>query len=57
LVSKDRQLTRIFYRSIDELADVYGKVHQATLKKAGWVTITITGGPNPRFNGELSMKV
>ncbi|KAJ7262549.1 hypothetical protein C8J57DRAFT_1632442 [Mycena rebaudengoi] len=46
-----------YVQSIDELADVYSRIHDATLKKAGWVAVTITGGPNPRFNGELSMKV
>ncbi|KAJ7236303.1 hypothetical protein C8J57DRAFT_1247798 [Mycena rebaudengoi] len=54
---EEESTSKSYLQSIDELADVYGKVHQATLKKAGWVTITITGGPNPRFNGELSMKV
>ncbi|KAJ7265094.1 hypothetical protein C8J57DRAFT_1230128 [Mycena rebaudengoi] len=48
---------RSYLQSIDELTEVYGRVHHATLKKAGWVAITITGGPNPRFNSELSMKV
>ncbi|KAJ7245599.1 hypothetical protein C8J57DRAFT_1725257 [Mycena rebaudengoi] len=46
-----------YLQSIDELADAYSRIHEATLKKAGWMAVTITGGPNPRFNGELSMKV
>ncbi|KAJ7242242.1 hypothetical protein C8J57DRAFT_1244120 [Mycena rebaudengoi] len=54
---EEESTPKSYLQSIDELADVYSKVHQATLKKAGWVTVTIIGGPNPRFNGELSMKV
>ncbi|KAJ7265126.1 hypothetical protein C8J57DRAFT_1230160 [Mycena rebaudengoi] len=54
---EEESMPKSYLQSIDELADVYSKVHQATLKKAGWATITIAGGPNPRFNGELSMKV
>ncbi|KAJ7204606.1 hypothetical protein C8J57DRAFT_1259269 [Mycena rebaudengoi] len=54
---EEESTPKSYLQSIDKLADVYGKVHQATLKKAGWATITIAGGPNPRFNGELSMKV
>ncbi|KAJ7254898.1 hypothetical protein C8J57DRAFT_1722029 [Mycena rebaudengoi] len=48
---------RSYQQSIDQLADFYGEVHKVTQEKAGWVGFTITGGPHPRLNGQLSMKI
>ncbi|KAJ7182442.1 hypothetical protein C8R43DRAFT_940597 [Mycena crocata] len=35
----------------------YSDVHATTFNSAGWVGITIAGGPYPRMNGELSVKI
>ncbi|KAJ7118296.1 hypothetical protein C8R44DRAFT_878904 [Mycena epipterygia] len=42
---------------IDGLESVYTQVHKATYDAAGWVGMTILGGPNPRMGGELSLKM
>ncbi|KAJ7111662.1 hypothetical protein C8R43DRAFT_1139059 [Mycena crocata] len=42
--------------AIDESAEVVARVHRILAKKTGWYGITIYGGPNPRYNGGLSMK-
>ncbi|KAJ6549642.1 hypothetical protein B0H10DRAFT_1968992 [Mycena sp. CBHHK59/15] len=43
--------------AIDECGDIFAKIHSLVMSKAGWCGITIIGGPNPRLNGELSMKI
>ncbi|KAJ6467494.1 hypothetical protein C8R47DRAFT_1223618 [Mycena vitilis] len=44
-------------RSIDDLPATLLKVHKVIHKKAGWLTFTVSGGPNPRHGGGLSMKL
>ncbi|KAJ7664546.1 hypothetical protein DFH06DRAFT_1127952 [Mycena polygramma] len=44
-------------RSIDDLPATMLKVHKAIHKKAGWLTFTVSGSPNPRHGGGLSMKL
>ncbi|KAJ7769088.1 hypothetical protein DFH07DRAFT_768997 [Mycena maculata] len=46
-----------FQDGINALETVYADVHKATYNASGWVRMTIMGGPNPRLNGELSMKI
>ncbi|KAJ7260164.1 hypothetical protein C8J57DRAFT_1471795 [Mycena rebaudengoi] len=43
--------------SIDELPGAIGKVLNVAQKESGWVAMTIIGGPNPRLQGELSVRV
>ncbi|KAJ7495435.1 hypothetical protein FB451DRAFT_1387463 [Mycena latifolia] len=43
--------------AIDQLDRVYKETHHATYDAAGWVGMTILGGPNPRLDGELSIKI
>ncbi|KAJ7649204.1 hypothetical protein B0H17DRAFT_1215418 [Mycena rosella] len=42
---------------IDESPGVISKVHNVVGKKTGWFEFTVYGGPNPRYNSNLSMKV
>ncbi|KAJ7469196.1 hypothetical protein FB451DRAFT_1560174 [Mycena latifolia] len=42
---------------IDQLDGVFKELHHATYNAAGWVGMTILGGPNPRLEGELSVKI
>ncbi|KAJ7750624.1 hypothetical protein B0H16DRAFT_1460721 [Mycena metata] len=42
---------------IDALDSVFADVHKAAYKAAGWVGMTIVGGPNPRMDGEMSLKM
>ncbi|KAJ7716424.1 hypothetical protein B0H16DRAFT_1741235 [Mycena metata] len=42
---------------IDALDSVFTDVHKAAYKAAGWVGMTIVGGPNPRMDGEMSLKI
>ncbi|KAJ7120866.1 hypothetical protein C8R44DRAFT_736575 [Mycena epipterygia] len=42
---------------IDALEPVFAEVHKATHNAAGWVGMTIVGGPNPRLGGEFSYKI
>ncbi|KAJ7116676.1 hypothetical protein C8R44DRAFT_739360 [Mycena epipterygia] len=42
---------------IDALEPVFAEVHKATHHAAGWVGMSIVGGPNPRLKGEFSYKV
>ncbi|KAJ7728067.1 hypothetical protein B0H16DRAFT_1734836 [Mycena metata] len=42
---------------IDALDSVFADVHKAAYKAAGWVGMTIVGGPNPRMDGEMSLKI
>ncbi|KAJ7450107.1 hypothetical protein FB451DRAFT_1566645 [Mycena latifolia] len=42
---------------IDHLDSVFRELHHATWNTAGWVGMTILGGPNPRLDGELSVKI
>ncbi|KAJ6467203.1 hypothetical protein C8R47DRAFT_1078764 [Mycena vitilis] len=44
-------------RSIDDLPATMLKVHKVIHKKAGWLSFTVSGGPNPRHGGGLSMKL
>ncbi|KAJ7024940.1 hypothetical protein C8F04DRAFT_1191985 [Mycena alexandri] len=49
---------REYQNGVDALAEVYKHLHQATYNAAGWVGMTILGGPNPRLpDGELSLKI
>ncbi|KAJ7710145.1 hypothetical protein B0H16DRAFT_1745735 [Mycena metata] len=43
--------------AIDAVEAVYTDIHEATFNATGWVGMTILGGPNPRMNGELSLKI
>ncbi|KAJ6578436.1 hypothetical protein B0H19DRAFT_1253675 [Mycena capillaripes] len=42
---------------IDALDSVYTDIHKATFQASGWVGMSIMGGPNPRMNGDLTLKV
>ncbi|KAJ7776640.1 hypothetical protein DFH07DRAFT_951774 [Mycena maculata] len=44
-------------QGIDALNTVYADVHKATYNTSGWVGMTILGGPNPRYGGELALKI
>ncbi|KAJ7480906.1 hypothetical protein FB451DRAFT_1556369 [Mycena latifolia] len=55
--SGKRRTPRDFQDGIDVLEQVYRDVHTATYNASGWVGMSIMGGPNPRMNGELSMKI
>ncbi|KAJ7078283.1 hypothetical protein B0H15DRAFT_804886 [Mycena belliarum] len=47
-----------FQEGIDQLDTVFREVHSAAHELAGWVGISLMGGPNPRMpDGELSLKV
>ncbi|KAJ7430922.1 hypothetical protein FB451DRAFT_1198538 [Mycena latifolia] len=52
-----KQTPRELQDGIDVLDKVYTEVHTATYNAAGWVGMSIMGGPNPRMGGELSMKI
>ncbi|KAJ7437873.1 hypothetical protein FB451DRAFT_1450164 [Mycena latifolia] len=52
-----KQMPRDLQNGIDILDQVYTDVHKATYNAAGWVGMSIMGGPNPRMGGELSMKI
>ncbi|KAJ6449956.1 hypothetical protein C8R45DRAFT_947073 [Mycena sanguinolenta] len=43
--------------AIDALDGVFTEVHKVAHATTGWVGISICGGPNPRMNGELTMKI
>jgi hypothetical protein len=45
------------HSGIDVLEPFLGEAHKAIKEEAGWVGLTITGGPNPRLNGGLSYKM
>ncbi|KAJ7030883.1 hypothetical protein C8F04DRAFT_1263367 [Mycena alexandri] len=42
--------------AIDESSDVMEKVLKTVAHKTGWFSFAIWGGPNPRHDGELSLK-
>ncbi|KAK7039795.1 hypothetical protein R3P38DRAFT_3391214 [Favolaschia claudopus] len=42
---------------IDALETLVAAVHKVIYQATGWVGMTIVGGPNPRLNGELTLKV
>ncbi|KAJ6608770.1 hypothetical protein B0H10DRAFT_2438851 [Mycena sp. CBHHK59/15] len=42
---------------IDAVDAVFSDIHKAVFKAAGWVGMSISGGPNPRMGGDLTMKV
>ncbi|KAJ6548367.1 hypothetical protein B0H19DRAFT_1265204 [Mycena capillaripes] len=42
---------------IDALESVCSEIHKGTFQASGWVGMSIMGGPNPRMNGDLTMKV
>ncbi|KAJ7761381.1 hypothetical protein B0H16DRAFT_1719547 [Mycena metata] len=42
---------------INALDSVFTDVLKAAYKAAGWVGVTIVGGPNPRMDGEMSLKI
>ncbi|KAK7022548.1 hypothetical protein R3P38DRAFT_2780549 [Favolaschia claudopus] len=42
---------------IDGLETLFTAVHKAIFQMMGWVGFTICGGPNPRMNGDLSLKI
>ncbi|KAJ6452826.1 hypothetical protein C8R45DRAFT_1112842 [Mycena sanguinolenta] len=44
-------------QGIDGLDGLISNVHRATYLASGWVGMTIIGGPNPRMNGDLTLKV
>ncbi|KAJ7721145.1 hypothetical protein B0H16DRAFT_1738469 [Mycena metata] len=43
--------------AIDAVEGVYADIHRATFSATGWVGMTILGGPNPRMDGELTLKI
>ncbi|KAJ7114637.1 hypothetical protein C8R43DRAFT_1138296 [Mycena crocata] len=43
--------------AVDVLDSAYSELHKGTYAAAGWVGMSIVGGPNPRLGGELSYKV
>ncbi|KAJ7124043.1 hypothetical protein C8R43DRAFT_1135630 [Mycena crocata] len=43
--------------AVDVLDSAYTELHKGTYAAAGWVGLSIVGGPNPRLGGELSYKV
>ncbi|KAJ7145478.1 hypothetical protein C8R46DRAFT_1232033 [Mycena filopes] len=50
--------TSNYQDAIDALDTVFSDIHQAVFEAAGWVGMTMLGGPNPRLpNGEMSMKI
>ncbi|KAJ7503653.1 hypothetical protein B0H11DRAFT_2187577 [Mycena galericulata] len=46
-----------FACAIDESGEVFAKIHKTIGDQTGWYGFTVYGGPNPRFEGALSMKV
>ncbi|KAJ7834044.1 hypothetical protein B0H14DRAFT_3462309 [Mycena olivaceomarginata] len=42
---------------IDVLDAVYSNLHKATYATSRWVGMSIFDGPNPRMNGDLTMKI
>ncbi|KAK6969033.1 hypothetical protein R3P38DRAFT_3337293 [Favolaschia claudopus] len=42
---------------IDGLETLFTAVHRAIFELMGWVGFTICGGPNPRMNGDLTLKI
>ncbi|KAJ6510907.1 hypothetical protein C8R45DRAFT_1162115 [Mycena sanguinolenta] len=44
-------------QGIDALDGVFTDIHKASNLASGWVGMTIFGGPNPRMNGKLTLKV
>ncbi|KAJ7733914.1 hypothetical protein B0H16DRAFT_1732010 [Mycena metata] len=54
---KQEKTPAAFQAAIDAVEGVYGDIHEATFKATGWVGMTILGGPNPRMDGELSLKM
>ncbi|KAK7028434.1 hypothetical protein R3P38DRAFT_3190020 [Favolaschia claudopus] len=42
---------------IDALETLFAAVHKVIFQAMGWVGFTVCGGPNPRMNGELTLKV
>ncbi|KAJ7916074.1 hypothetical protein B0H13DRAFT_2451277 [Mycena leptocephala] len=53
----DERTPRQYQDGIDVLEPFLGEAHKAIKDEAGWVGLTITGGPNPRLNGGLSYKI
>ncbi|KAJ7279183.1 hypothetical protein C8J57DRAFT_1713064 [Mycena rebaudengoi] len=54
---KDEKTPAGLQMAIDELPGAIAKVLNIAQKESGWVAMTIIGGPNPRMQGELSVKV
>ncbi|KAJ6534406.1 hypothetical protein B0H19DRAFT_1272120 [Mycena capillaripes] len=46
-----------FQDGIDAVDFVAAEVQKGIFNAAGWVSMLITGGPNPRLGGELSVKI
>ncbi|KAJ7453519.1 hypothetical protein FB451DRAFT_1373823 [Mycena latifolia] len=46
-----------YQHAIDQIGPVYGRIHEATIEEAGWMGMSIMGGPMPRRGGQISMKV
>ncbi|KAJ6479853.1 hypothetical protein C8R45DRAFT_1216293 [Mycena sanguinolenta] len=44
-------------RAIDALDGVFADIHRGAHSASGWVGMTLIGGPNPRMNGDLTLKV
>lgn len=58
LLSSPNPSLIVLFSGVDALEGVYQHLHQATYNAAGWVGMTILGGPNPRLpDGELSLKM
>ncbi|KAJ7182792.1 hypothetical protein C8R43DRAFT_940887 [Mycena crocata] len=55
-VSSDSKMPDELQIAIDESQDVMEKVLKAFAEQTGWFGFTVWGGPNPRLNGDLSMK-
>ncbi|KAJ6494480.1 hypothetical protein C8R45DRAFT_1212436 [Mycena sanguinolenta] len=44
-------------QGVDGLDGMFADVHRGAYFASGWVGMTIVGGPNPRMNGDLTLKV
>ncbi|KAJ6448654.1 hypothetical protein C8R45DRAFT_947870 [Mycena sanguinolenta] len=44
-------------QAIDALDGVFTELQKAVHAASGWVGMSICGGPNPRMNGELTLKI
>ncbi|KAJ7019531.1 hypothetical protein C8F04DRAFT_1276131 [Mycena alexandri] len=53
----DERTPSAFQDAIDAVEAVYSDIHEVTFKATGWVGYTLLAGPNPRMNGELSLKM
>ncbi|KAJ7714490.1 hypothetical protein B0H16DRAFT_1477965 [Mycena metata] len=54
---QDERTLREYQQAIDALQKVYSELHKATYTASGWIGMTIIGGPNPRHDGDLSLKI